>query len=77
MGVWDYASACGTPALDRLLERLEERGYRRSTNEKQVEGEYSYKYTDGAPGWSDWMYEIAIHLRDGDTLKQLLEGLER
>jgi hypothetical protein len=72
---WDYIDVCGTPALNRVLDRLEARGYRSCAQDNQVEGEYSYRHTDGAPGWSDWMYQVAVTLKDGDTVKALLEGI--
>lgn len=67
----DYFDVCGTPALQQVEARLEAAGYKQ-TWARLGEGQFSSSPSDGAPGWSDWMYEVAIVLKEGDTLEDLL-----
>ena len=70
----EYADVCGSVALSQCEERLRARGYR-EVEDRMETGRYSYHHSDGAPGWSDWTYSLAVALREGDVLAEILKGI--
>ncbi|HEY1012885.1 MAG TPA: hypothetical protein VGE07_09305 [Herpetosiphonaceae bacterium] len=55
-----YYDVCGTPTLNEIRALLDGGGYRESADTPAAPGEYRCRIWDAAPGWGDWMYEIAI-----------------
>jgi hypothetical protein len=70
----EYVNAIGQAGLSTVTALLNERGYK-LVDARPNTGEYCYYPSDGAPGWQEWMYEVAIGMRDGDELKVIFRGV--
>jgi hypothetical protein len=70
----EYADVCGSVALSQCQERLRALGYREADGQLET-GLFSSHASDAAPGWGDWTYCLAVALREGDVLAQMLQGI--
>lgn len=69
-----YMDVVGSKALSEVEARLAARGYTLSHSGLSP-GTYTSHRSDGAPGWTDSMYEVAVALLPGHTLATLMEGI--
>lgn len=71
----EYADVIGSVALSQCKSRLQARGYKEAEGRLDEPGLYSWHNSDGAPGWGDWTYSLAVAMREGDVLAEILRGI--
>ena len=56
----EWFEVCGSAQMARVQKKLEAAGYKLVYTPLTEPGQFTYRNSDAAPGWADWMFEVHL-----------------